>query len=107
MAQSPWVIIPKPDAKAALRLWCLPSEGGDAALFRPCVKNIPPGIEVCAIQLPGRGNRMREASFTNMQLMIEALAGALHPLLDRPAAIFGHGLGALIGFEFARVLRKN
>jgi medium-chain acyl-[acyl-carrier-protein] hydrolase len=39
--------------------------------------------------------------------MIEALAGALQPFLDRPAAIFGHGLGALIGFEFARFLRKN
>jgi medium-chain acyl-[acyl-carrier-protein] hydrolase len=42
-----------------------------------------------------------------MPELIEALAGALRPFLDRPFAIFGHDLGALIGFELTRRLRKN
>jgi surfactin synthase thioesterase subunit len=42
-----------------------------------------------------------------MPLLIEALAGALHPLLDKPFAIFGYDLGALIAFEITRHLRKS
>jgi medium-chain acyl-[acyl-carrier-protein] hydrolase len=38
---------------------------------------------------------------------VEALAEALVPLLDKPFAIFGHSLGALAGFEFARHLRRQ
>jgi medium-chain acyl-[acyl-carrier-protein] hydrolase len=42
-----------------------------------------------------------------MPLLTEALAGALLPFLDKPFAIFGHGLGAAIGFELTRHLRKT
>ena len=38
---------------------------------------------------------------------MEALAQALAPLLDKPFAFFGHSLGALLGFELARQLRRQ
>lgn len=39
--------------------------------------------------------------------MMRALSGALGPWMDKPFAFFGHSMGALIGFEFARHLRRH
>lgn len=107
MTQSQWVTIPKPNPEAALRLFCLPGAGGSAAMFCQWPNLLSGHIEICAIQLPGRGARIREAPFTSMPLLIDALAGALDAFLDKSYAILGQGLGALIGFELARFLRRN
>lgn len=45
--------------------------------------------------------------FTRLSPLVQALAHALVPLLDKPFAIFGHSLGALVGFELARQLRRQ
>jgi medium-chain acyl-[acyl-carrier-protein] hydrolase len=46
-----------------------------------------------------------ERPFTEFSSLIQVLAQALSSLLDKPFAIFGHSLGALVGFELARQLR--
>jgi medium-chain acyl-[acyl-carrier-protein] hydrolase len=38
---------------------------------------------------------------------LRELAQALHPLLDKPFAFFGHSLGAIVAFELARQLRRQ
>jgi medium-chain acyl-[acyl-carrier-protein] hydrolase len=48
-----------------------------------------------------------ETSFSRLSPLVQALAEALVPLLDMPFAVFGHSLGALVGFELARALRKQ
>jgi medium-chain acyl-[acyl-carrier-protein] hydrolase len=68
---------------------------------------LPADVEACPIQLPGRGPRLMERPFTDLSSLIEVLAQALSSLLDKPFAIFGHSLGALVGFELARQLRKQ
>jgi medium-chain acyl-[acyl-carrier-protein] hydrolase len=59
------------------------------------------------VQLPGRGSRLAEVPFQHLPDMIEALAGALSSLWDKPFAFFGHSMGALIGLELARWLRRE
>lgn len=66
---------------------------------------MPADVDVCPIQLPGRATRFGEPPFRRMDLLVEALAGELRPFLDRPFAIFGHSMGALLAFELARALR--
>ena len=48
-----------------------------------------------------------EPPFTQLSPLIQALAQALFPLLDKPFAFFGHSLGALVSFELARQLRRQ
>jgi medium-chain acyl-[acyl-carrier-protein] hydrolase len=63
--------------------------------------------DVYAVQLPGREGRLREAPHTDFQRLMAATYGALRPYLDAPFALFGHSMGALLAFEFARRLRQE
>jgi medium-chain acyl-[acyl-carrier-protein] hydrolase len=57
--------------------------------------------------LPGRESRAAEEPFDAMPALVQALTGAIEPLLDRPYAFFGHSMGAAVAFELARALRKR
>jgi medium-chain acyl-[acyl-carrier-protein] hydrolase len=102
----PWLRNYKPNPRARLRLFCFPYAGGSTLSFRAWQENLLPDIEVCPVQLPGRGNRVSEAPFTNYDLLVRASAGALLPYLNKPFALFGHSMGAMLSFELARLLRS-
>jgi medium-chain acyl-[acyl-carrier-protein] hydrolase len=102
-----WISFRKPDPKAQLRLFCFPYAGAGALIFRKWADGLPREVELCPIQLPGRGTRLTEPPFTMLSCLVEALARVLVPLLDKPFAFFGHSLGALIGFELARQIRRQ
>jgi medium-chain acyl-[acyl-carrier-protein] hydrolase len=102
-----WLVRPRPNPRAALRLFCLPYAGGGASIFRRWAERLPASIEVCAVQLPGRENRLSEEPFTRIEPLVEALGAALRDSLDRPFAFFGHSLGASVGFELARWFRRR
>lgn len=102
-----WVLWPKPNPRARLRLFCFPFGGGGASFYRTWTDGLPPDVEVCAVQLPGRENRLREPPFTQLSMLVETLARLLEPHLHIPFAFFGHSMGALIGFELARQLRRQ
>ena len=102
-----WLILSPASAQPRLRLFCLPYAGGGAAAFARWGDLLPPAVELCRVQLPGRENRWREAPFTQLTLLAETLAAVIHPYLDLPFAFFGHSLGAWIGFELARQVRRQ
>ena len=88
-------------------MFCFPYAGTGAAIFRVWPDGLPADVEVCPVQFPGRGTRLKETPFTRLSPLVEALAEALFPLLDKPFALFGHSMGALVGFELARRLRRQ
>ena len=94
------------DSNSALRLFCLPYAGGNSSVFRHWQKAMPDGVEVCPIELPGRGTRIRESLITRLPLLVESISRDLVPCLDRPFAFFGHSMGALVSFELVRYLRS-
>ncbi len=102
-----WITRPKPNPKARLRLFCFPFAGGAASSFRTWPDQLTPDIEVCPVELPGRGKRLREPLVTGILPLIETLTPALLPYLDIPFAFFGHSLGTIISFELARQLRRE
>jgi medium-chain acyl-[acyl-carrier-protein] hydrolase len=100
-----WFSIQKPNPRAGIRLFCFPYAGGGSQIYRLWPQSLLPEIEVCPAQLPGRGTRMREQPFDNIQPMVEEMASAIEPYLDKPFAFFGHSMGAMISFELVRQLR--
>jgi medium-chain acyl-[acyl-carrier-protein] hydrolase len=103
---STWFTSQRPNARARLRLFCFPYAGGGAAIYRLWPQSLPSDVEVCVAQLPGRGTRLREQPFTSLDALVEAAAEAIAPSLDKPFALFGHSMGAMISFELARRLRE-
>jgi medium-chain acyl-[acyl-carrier-protein] hydrolase len=106
-AKGQWLSVFSPNPSASVRLFCFPYAGGGAQIFRTWARRLPAGVEVCPVQPPGRGSRMTEPPFRQLAPLVEALAEALRPHLDRPFAFFGHSMGAMISFELARLLREQ
>jgi surfactin synthase thioesterase subunit len=102
---NPWLLRePSDDVRA--RVFCLPVSGLGATTFRRWPGRID-GIEVCPVQLPGRENRMREPSYTDMDAFAADAASALEPYLDRPYAFFGHCLGGRLGYALTLELMNR
>jgi medium-chain acyl-[acyl-carrier-protein] hydrolase len=106
-AMSNWFLCRKSGSQATLRLFCFPYAGGSAGIFRGWEESLPPTVEVCAVQLPGRGNRIMEPAITRMPRLIKEMAEAILPYLDRPFAFFGHSMGTIMSLELARYLRRK
>lgn len=102
----PWIRYVHRRPSAALQLFCFPFAGGGASIFRKWGSKLPKNVEVCAVQLPGREDRLLESPFQQVQPLVETLAEAV--FIDRkgPYAFFGHSMGALIAFELCRQLRR-
>lgn len=75
--------------------------------YRTWSDYLPRNIEVCPVELPGRGARMRELPYTSMEPLVHDLGLAMQPYLEKPYVFFGHSMGALIGFEIARLFRRE
>lgn len=89
-----------------MRLFCLPYAGGGASVYREWAAALQPDIQLCAVQLPGRENRLGEPLYRGSAELVPPLVQALRPFLDRPFAMFGHSMGALLAFEAARTMRR-
>jgi surfactin synthase thioesterase subunit len=103
---SPWIVTHRPSS-SGLRLICFPYAGAGASVFRSWGEGLPPDVEICAVQLPGRESRITECPVGDLRELLPKLDEALEPYLDRPFAFFGHSIGALVSFELARELRRT
>lgn len=101
-----WVRRFRPSEHAAYRVVCLPHAGGSASYFFPVSKSLSRVADVLAIQYPGRQDRRTEKSIDTIAGLADGVAEALRPWLDRPTVLFGHSMGATIGFEVARRLES-
>lgn len=109
MSTQLWLRRLKPNPQARLRLFCFHFAGGSASAYRTwpaALADRQPDIEVCAIQLPGRENRLKEPPFTEIAPLISTLVNVLRPELDRPFALFGHSMGAIVAYELAQALTR-
>jgi surfactin synthase thioesterase subunit len=97
----------RPTRNATARLVCLPHAGGSAPFFLPVAAALSPGIDVVAIQYPGRQDRRGEPPLADMDTLAESIRDVLLAQSDLPVTIFGHSLGAILGFEVARRLEAG
>ncbi|MGW1893525.1 thioesterase II family protein [Streptomyces sp. NPDC002004] len=96
-------LAPRPYARARVLLF--PHGGGSASHYRSWAAAAPWDIEFLAVQYPGREDRYSEPVPADIQGLATSLAADLPedgpPL---PTVVFGHSMGALVAYEFARRL---
>jgi surfactin synthase thioesterase subunit len=97
-----WLRRPRPASPLQrLRLFCLPHAGGTPGLFRRLLPLLPDWIEPVLVCPPGREDRLNDPFHADLASMADDLADAAAPLLAQPWALFGHSMGAALGFELA------
>jgi medium-chain acyl-[acyl-carrier-protein] hydrolase len=101
------VFSPRPRAGPRLRLFCFPYAGGGASIYARWPELLPPGVELAAVQLPGRESRLAEKPYSVLGPLVEKLGEVLAPHMDLPFAFFGHSNGGLMAFELVRLLRRQ
>ncbi|WP_020121640.1 thioesterase II family protein [Streptomyces canus] len=99
-----WIRRFQPRPTAPFRLVCLPRAGGSATFFAGLPMLLGPEVEVLGVQYPGRQDRRGEPCVESMAELTGAVVEELLPWTDRPLALFGHSLGAVLAFEVARGL---
>ncbi|OEV12824.1 hypothetical protein AN218_06305 [Streptomyces nanshensis] len=105
-ATASWLRCQVPRPEAELCLICLPHAGGSASFYKDWPRLLPEGIEVRAVQYPGREDRFDEECTDDMDVMADAVARAVLGLGDRRFALFGHSMGAAVAYETARRIER-
>ncbi|HEV2146495.1 MAG TPA: alpha/beta fold hydrolase [Longimicrobiaceae bacterium] len=90
-----------------VRLVCFPWCGAGASVYRKLAALLPDHVELLAVQLPGREDRFGERRLLRMEQVVEQVVPDLVAVFDRPLALFGHSMGALVAHEAARALRER
>ncbi|MEV6983452.1 alpha/beta fold hydrolase [Sphaerisporangium sp. NPDC051017] len=109
MRTPPWYLAFEPRPSARLHLYALPCAGGGPSAFRPWTRHLPSWIELRAVTLPGRPGRHREPAHTDCDTAARALAAELAAELEGqsvPYALFGHSMGAMLGYRMVRELQS-
>lgn len=100
-----WVRSYRPES-GGTRLFCFPHAGGAAGYFYPWSRSLR-GIEVLALQYPGRQDRGAEPYLRSIPELADRIHEALAPELDEPYAFFGHSMGAVLAFEVASRIARD
>lgn len=107
MYNNEWFIAPKAKPAAKLRLFCFPYAGGQAAIYFPLARLLSEQIELVAVQLPGRGNRMFEPALTSAQEIARAVVPQIQACADKAIAVLGYSNGCLQAYEVAHRLQQQ
>ena len=89
---------------AEVTLICAPHAGGAASAYYSLARRLAPFAEVWAVQYPGHQDRLSESTITDVHELAQELVDHLPKDADRPLALFGHSMGALVAFEAANRL---
>lgn len=91
------------------QIFLLHYAGGDRNSFRPLIEELHAHFQIETPELPGRGDRMSEPPLKSKQ---EAVADVLEQikrtrLKEVPYLIYGHSMGAILGFEICDAMEKE
>lgn len=105
--QSGWIRFERATADERVRLFCFPHAGGGASAYIPWKPLTPDHIGLFPVQLPGHEERYGERAVRDMHEMCARLAEGLEPYFTGQMAFFGHSMGGLLAFCFARHLVRE
>ena len=85
----------------SIKLFCIPYSGGSADIYYKWKKELDSSIELCPIEIAGRGRRMNEPFYETVAEAAEDISSRILTQIDDDTqyAIFGHSMGALLAYE--------
>ncbi|MCW3464781.1 thioesterase II family protein [Chitinophaga nivalis] len=90
------------------QVFIFPFAGGNVFSFQPLVDKLQDQVEVIVLELPGRGLRTDEPLLYNKKTAIIDLLQQLKQKRNKmPFLLYGHSLGAVLGFELNSRLEKE
>lgn len=92
-----------------IKLFCFPYAGGSSFIYNEWRKFFDDDIEIIAVELQGRGKRITEPLYKDLDHVIEDMFLILKEQIDgAPYMFFGHSMGAMIAYELCqRLLEEN
>lgn len=96
-----------PDKKtSSKKLFCFAHAGGGASFFKTLANSLKgTDIEIIAIQLPGRENRIKEKPYENLKDIVKSLYNEILSYLEEQQQasfyFFGHSMGSLVSYELS------
>lgn len=91
-----------------VKLFCIPYAGGSAQMYHSWMGHVHPAIELCPVELSGRGQRFNDPLYNNFDELIDDVFQQIETnIQETPYAFFGHSLGALIAFELVHKIKDN
>lgn len=94
--------------KRKMKLVCLPYAGGSAMMYGKWKGKLDHDIEICQLELPGRGLRFKDKNADSMEELTEDLAQRLSVLVgDSDYVLLGFCYGAIVSYSLYQYIWKN
>ncbi|MET8803381.1 alpha/beta fold hydrolase [Streptomyces sp. NPDC004546] len=105
---SPWLYDLKDTTQpSTATVLMLPHAGGSSHVLAALAQELPLPVRVLAGQYPGRGPRTAEPFVKRLSDLVEPLAEAIDQHVPGPLVVFGHSLGAMVGWQLVRLLESR
>ncbi len=92
-----------------IKLFCLPFAGGAASIYDKWESKLSKKIELCPINLAGRGNRFTDKPYADLEEAVDDIYDIIKNNIteDSEYAIFGHSMGALLAYELIQKIQSH
>jgi medium-chain acyl-[acyl-carrier-protein] hydrolase len=95
------------DRRGRCELICFPHAGAGPSVFRSWPKYVSAQVNISAVHLPGREERIAERPDSDFSRVLDELTEAMTPLTNKPVILFGHSFGALLAAHVGQKLLSN
>ena len=89
-----------------IKLFCVPYAGGSAMVYNKWKPQLQDHIELCPIELAGRGARIAEPFYNGLEEAIDDIFEQIKfDIVNCDYVFFGHSMGALLTYELLQRIK--
>ncbi|WP_242837304.1 thioesterase II family protein [Alkaliphilus transvaalensis] len=90
-----------------LKLFCFPYAGGSSAIYAKWKKHFNDSIELCPVELAGRGKRYNDKFYDDINEVVEDVFKLIKEDIEKGEySLYGHSYGSLISYELAHKINE-
>lgn len=102
-----WMVSKNTAQNSAPRIFCLPHAGCGASAFYNMTRRFFGGKTLYIYRYPGRETRIAEAPILDLRAMSKEISDSIAALPEEPYWVFGHSMGARIGYQLIQDLHAH